>query len=113
MYNGKPHRKELDGLMGMCEMECALELMLQKAERMGIGFNELRMRPNEFSDDTLVGFCHLLSSGLMRPLYPNNNFGVSPKLIDEMRKRECWKNISAALTFQQYFDMRTREGKTR
>ena len=104
MYHNQPHRKELDGLLGMCEMECAVELMLQKSEETSVPFNELWVAPYEFSKDTLVGFCQLLVRGCMVPLYPNMYFGIAQELIDRMRTRECWKTLKDALTPEEYFD---------
>ena len=98
MYDGKPHRKELNGLFGMCEMECAVELMLQKSETTGVPFNELQMRLDEFSRDTLVGFCQLLVRGYMVPLHPNMYFGVGEEIIKRLRRRDCWKMLPDALT---------------
>lgn len=88
MYNGEPHRGELNGLLGTCEMECAVELMLQKSEKNDVPFNELRMRADELSGDTLVGLCQLLFAGYMVPLYPNNSFGIDKTLVERMRTRQ-------------------------
>lgn len=97
MYHGEPHRKELDGLFGMCEMECCVELMLQKSENTGVPFNQLQMRPDEFSADTLVGFCQLLAHGYIVPLYPNMYFGIGEETIKRMRTRGCWKAMGDAV----------------
>ena len=103
-----PNRKELDGLMGMYEMEMAIEVMLQKSEKTGTPFGALLMYPGEFpGDGSLVGFCQLLARGYMTTGYPNGEFKVDKSLTEHMRKsRDCWKDLTDPPTWDEWFKAR-------
>ena len=94
------HRKELDYLMGMSEMESAIEVMLQKSESSGVPFQEIYMLTSEMWQEA-VGFCQLLGRGWMSPSYPNGQFVVSKCLVERMRQRECWKGMPDPPTFEE------------
>lgn len=96
------NRQELDGLMGMWEMECAIEAMLQMSVAKNVPFSELSVQPQNFGNaTTLAGFCQLLAQGWM-DLYPYNSyFYVSQKLVERMRQRKCWQSLPDALTLNQ------------
>lgn len=104
------NRKELDGLLGMYEMEQAIEVMLQKSEASGRPFGALEMCPEDFlkAGDSLVGFCHLLVRGLMAASYPNGYFKVGKSLIDLMRDRrpDVWKDLADPPTWEEWYEFK-------
>ncbi len=79
-----------DRLLGMSEMEWAVELMEKKAISLKIPISNVRITPREFADESnsgvLVGFCQLLARGLMEPDYPNSEFIPSKSLIAILNK---------------------------
>lgn len=106
------HRKELDGLLGNCEMECAVEVMLQKSERLRISFERLWLRPVDFfhadmattsQQSDLTGFCLLLAAGCVRPGYPNGYFWVDKKLAEIMRERPIWSQMPDPPEFEEMY----------
>jgi hypothetical protein len=89
--------------MGMVEMEQAIEVMLQKAEKTADPFASFvwqDMHPSEFMQESasLVGLCQLLANDWMTTFYPNSRFFVSQKLVERMREREVWKGMPDAPT---------------
>lgn len=99
---------ELSGMLDMHEMECAVAIMLQKAERLNIPFWDLGMNASEF-DIELTGFCQLLARGWLIPAYPNMYFRVGPGLVKIMREhRECWKDMPDPSTFIDWYKARRR-----
>ena len=98
-----PNRKELDGLLGMYEMEVALEIMLQRSEQKGISFEKLTVGPDDFILlQSLIGFCHLLVRRLVVPaIYPNSEFMIGQSLVDRMRIREVWKDLPNPPTMEE------------
>ncbi len=103
------NRKELDGLHGMYEMEGAVEVMLQKAERTGTPFGALLMFPGEFIGEkgacsALVGFCHLLASGYVVPGYPNSEFKVDKSLCERLRNHNpVWKSLADPPSWEEWY----------
>ena len=90
------NRKGLSSLLGMSEMESALEYMLQKAERAKICFTQVRIYKEDFKDPdfNIVGFCQLCMNGwIMTGMCTNGSFEPSPELIERMRLREEWKGL--------------------
>ncbi len=85
-------RKELSAFLGMYEMECAVEVMLQKAERLGKTVDQLVFYPEEFIEGSgnLVGFCQLIHNGWVLPGYPNCEFYLANGLIDRLNARFNW-----------------------
>lgn len=109
------NRKELDGLLGMYEMEKAVEVMLWLSEDKGKPFHELVVRPGDFfrlqSDGSvpdlsaLIGFCHLLTEGFMVSAYPNSCFRPSAALTARMRgHHECWKGLQDPLPPDEWIE---------
>ena len=98
------HRAELNGLIGWCEAECAVEAMLRKSERLGLPFEKMWVRPDEFSKDELVGFCILLAQGYMRSGYPTGYFWVGKSLVEKMRGIPVFSRMPDPLSFvEMYF----------
>ncbi len=80
----------MDGLMGMREMEHAVALMMEKAKSKGIEFHDLVVYPEEFAKEhmsELVGFAHLCLNGWMESRYPNCNFSPNQKLTERVTER--------------------------
>lgn len=101
------HREELTGLLGNCEMECTVEIMLQKAELLNFPFEKLWVRPDEFTGSDLTGFCLLLAAGCVRPGYPNGYFWVDKELVEIMRERPVWSRMPDPPEFEEmYFSVR-------
>lgn len=102
------HRRELDGMLGMCEMECAVEVMLQKSERKGTPFEYLILYiPHDFTGDALVGFCQLAARGMVAPGYPNCYFRPTQALIDRLRKQNPkWAGIGDEPPFEVWYERR-------
>ena len=100
------HREELNGMLGMCEMECAVEVMLQKAEQKGIPFEYLILYiPADFTGDALVGFCQLAARGMVTWGYPNCYFRPAQALIDRLRKQNPkWAGIGDEPSFMDWYD---------
>lgn len=98
------------GLLGMTEMELAVEFILDLAEEKKLPLNEVVVYPLAFTfqnskrDGLLTGVIHLAYRELIEPNYPNGVWKVTQKLIEIMRKRECWKDLPDALSFQEFFD---------
>ena len=106
------HRKELDGLLGNCEMECAVEVMLKKSEMLGTSFERLWLRPVDFlhgdmatssEQSDLTGFCLLFAAGCIRPGYPNGYFWVDEKLVKIMRRRAIWSEMPDPPGFEEMY----------
>lgn len=57
----------LDGLLGMTEMEVAVATMLAVAERDGVSFEWVAVRLDDFMSDGMakLGFQHLLADGYL------------------------------------------------
>ena len=89
------------GLLGMSEMEWAVEKMLEMAEAKGVPFPLLRVHPEEFIVpdrlSVLVGFCQLVAHGWLVPSYPNSTFVCSQGLIERMRTRKVWADLPDVL----------------
>jgi len=107
------HRKELDGLLGNYEMECAVEVMLKKSETLGMPFERLWLRPVDFlhgdmatssEQMDLTGFCLLLAAECIRPGYPNGYFWPDNKLIKIMRRRPIWSEMPDPPGFEEMWD---------
>ena len=85
------NRKQLSGMLGMYEMEEAVEHMLQICEKEGKPFHEMLWSAGQFCIPTqlsslLVGFCQLLCWKWLLPGYPNSQFYPSNGLIDRMKE---------------------------
>ncbi len=97
------NRKELDWLMGMYEMEEALDVMLDKSEATGVPFEKLKVYHQDFKNKGLTGFCILLVNQWMRTGYPNGTFGPRKKLIERMRERSCWEKMPDPPTEEEWW----------
>ena len=103
----KMHRKELDGLLGNCEMECAVEIMLQKSEVTKIPFERLWMKRADFQGSDLIGFRLLIDANCFRPGYPNGYFWPNERLIGIMRERLSWAQMpNPPSSEERYFKYR-------
>ena len=95
------NRPELDWLLGMYEMEVALEFMLQKAEHANIPFSRMEFHVRDFIDmqdewnqQRLVGFCNLCQRGLMESVYPHSYFRPTEGFIQLLRqRRKCFSDL--------------------
>lgn len=90
------------GLMGMYEMEVAVEIMEKKAEKHSTTIDKMSYHPNDFVQpqdaDSLVGFTQLVANGWIVPDYPNSAFIPSKELIARLNER--WgTNYSEPTTF--------------
>ena len=89
--NGNPFQC----LLGMSEMEWAVERCLKLAKERGIPVSSTGFRPEEFVDGhgLLTGFCQLVAHGWLEPSYPNSTFIFTKGLVDRMRTRACWSDL--------------------
>lgn len=95
-----------DGLLGMSEMEAALERIVKIADNMKVPFHEVIVTPYQFKDAELIGFCHLCTRNLVDSFYPNGCFHPTQELINLMRERRphIWGNLKNALTIEERID---------
>ena len=103
--------KKYNGLMGMCEMECVVEFLVNKSERLNIPFGHCSISIYEAKKDNnnflLVGLCHMCLSGHLISKYPNGVFWPSQRLIEVMRNHnECWKDLADIPSFDEWFACR-------
>ncbi len=79
------------GKFGMCEMELAAEKIIDmlgdKPYSNYFGIIGQQICVDSFKHDSclLVGFCHLLSSRLIIPSYPNSMFTVTPEFLERCK----------------------------
>jgi hypothetical protein len=87
--NYKDGKWEFLGLMGMCEMENAVEYMVNKARDSKIPFSEIIVHPGDdgIDDSVAIGFWHLLMHGWMESRYPNCSFSPNQDLQKRVVER--------------------------
>jgi hypothetical protein len=83
---------DTEGLLGMHEMEMALEALLDRAKVLRCSLAQLVIYPNEYQSQ-LSGLCHMMCNGWIRSAYPNGTFKITQDLVNRMRERSCWKDI--------------------
>lgn len=88
----------LDGLMGMSEMEWALEILLKRAQEHKIPFASVTVSTDDVRLET-TGFCQLLARGWLEISYPNSIFIPSKELIERVASR--WPKLAGNMS-QRY-----------
>lgn len=84
--------RRLAGVLGMLEMEEAVEFALNRWEKRGLPlsrFAEALWSPYDYEKGfALVGFCQLIAHGWIKPGYPNCKFFATKGLIERLKQHK-------------------------